>query len=187
MLNQLGATLSQSHDLSDEFIVNLYLFAPLHDIGKIGIPDEILLKPGRFSPEERLLMQGHVEKGCQILQDILEKFEISALPDTKMMIDIVKYHHEFLDGSGYPQGAKGENIPIAGRIIQVADIYDALTSVRPYKKKWSHEEALAELETMVQNGKIDSDCVRVIRENPEEFIAIAQIEDSFEVQNSDED
>ena len=101
------------------------------------------------------------------------------MPDTEMMIDIVKYHHEFLDGSGYPQGVKGEQIPIAGRIIQVADIYDALTSARPYKKKWSHEEALEELETMAKRGKIDSDCVRVISENPEEFKSISSIQDSY--------
>jgi HD-GYP domain-containing protein (c-di-GMP phosphodiesterase class II) len=170
--------LSQSHGLSDEFIINLSLFAPLHDIGKIQIPDEILLKPGRLEPDERRIMESHVEKGCQILQEILKNYELTGLPDTEMMIDIVKYHHEFLDGSGYPQGFKGEQIPIVGRIIQVADIYDALTSARPYKKEWSHEEALEELETMAKKGKIDSDCVRVIRENPEKFKSISSIQDS---------
>lgn len=169
--------LASAYGLTDEFIHNLYMFAPLHDIGKIGIPDEILLKPGPLDQNERQIMNGHVEKGIQILSEILNSYELRGLPDSEMMINIVKYHHEFLDGSGYPQGAKGDQIPLEGRIIQVADIFDALTSTRPYKKKWSYQQALDELESMVNAGKLDSACVDVIRQNPEEFKAIAEIQD----------
>lgn len=172
--------LASTYGLTDEFIHNLYLFAPLHDIGKIGIPDEILLKPGSFDEDERRIMQGHVEKGVQILEEILNSYELKGLPDSEMMINIIKYHHEFLDGSGYPEGASGDQIPVEGRIIQVADIFDALSSNRPYKRKWSYDAALEELEKMANAGKLDKACVQVIRDNPEEFKAIAALQDENE-------
>lgn len=148
--------------LTDEFVEHVYLFAPLHDIGKIGIPDKILLKPGPLDPEERKIMQTHVEKGVEMIKKILGDFNLQQLPDSKVMLNIVGCHHEFMDGSGYPKGLKGDEIPLEARIVTAADILDALVSKRPYKEGWSLDDALSELNKMVAGGKLDADCVAAI-------------------------
>jgi len=109
--------------------------SPMHDIGKIGIPDAILLKPGRFEPHEWEIMKTHAAIGAQLLEG-----DDSEL--MRMARDIALSHHEKWDGSGYPQGLAGEAIPQAGRIAALADVFDALTSVRPYKQAWSVEAAV---------------------------------------------
>jgi putative two-component system response regulator len=109
--------------------------APMHDIGKIGIPDEVLLKPGRLNSDEWAIMQKHVEYGVKILGQ--HSTDLLALA-----VEVAQYHHEKWDGSGYPQGVKGENIPLSARIVAIADVFDALTSERPYKKAWSVERAI---------------------------------------------
>ena len=109
--------------------------SPMHDVGKIGIPDAILLKPGKFEPGEWETMQTHAAIGAHILDD--GDSDLLQLAST-----IARSHHEKWDGSGYPQGLAGDAIPLAGRIVAVADVFDALTSVRPYKKAWSVEEAV---------------------------------------------
>ncbi len=112
--------------------------APLHDVGKIGISDTILLKPGKLTPEEFATMQNHTTIGARILarsrHPLLQKAE-----------EIARTHHERWDGSGYPQRLSGEAIPLAGRITAVVDVFDALTHVRPYKSAWTVEEAIAEI------------------------------------------
>lgn len=110
--------------------------APMHDIGKLATPDQVLLKPGRLEGDELDVMRGHAAAGAQILAD-------SDSPLLQMAADIAYSHHEHWDGSGYPRGLRGEQIPLAGRIVAVADVFDALTSVRPYKKAWSVDEARA--------------------------------------------
>ena len=147
------------HGLSDEFVEHVFLFAPLHDIGKIGIPDRILLKPGKLDPEERKFMETHVEKGVQIVDHILGDFSLSQLPDAAILRNIVGGHHEWIDGSGYPKKLAGDSIPIEARIVTAADIFDALTSQRPYKPAWSVAEACAELQKMADGKKLDPDCV----------------------------
>ncbi len=113
--------------------------APLHDIGKIGVPDAILLKPGRLTPEEFGVMKQHTVIGARILSG-------SRFPLLRIAEQIALTHHERWDGSGYPDGLAGEAIPLPGRILAIVDVFDALVSVRPYKRAWTHEEALAELE-----------------------------------------
>ncbi len=110
--------------------------SPMHDIGKIGIPDAILLKPGKFTPDEWEVMKSHASIGARLLDG--EETELMH-----MACAIAYTHHEKWDGSGYPQGLKGEAIPQAGRIAALADVFDALTSERPYKQPWPMEKALA--------------------------------------------
>jgi putative two-component system response regulator len=112
--------------------------APLHDIGKVAIPDRLLLKPGRFTKEEEEEMQRHTLIGESILRD--SQFDI-----LRMAEQIAAAHHERWDGSGYPRGLRGEEIPLPARIVAVADFYDALTHARPYKRAWTREEALEEI------------------------------------------
>lgn len=108
--------------------------APMHDVGKIGIPDYILLKPGRLTPEEFEIMKGHARLGYELLQG-------SGSAVLKAGAEIAYAHHEKFDGSGYPNRLAGEAIPLYGRIVAVADVFDALTSQRPYKKAWALEDA----------------------------------------------
>jgi HD-GYP domain-containing protein (c-di-GMP phosphodiesterase class II) len=164
--------LSPKYGLNDEWIEHIFMFASVHDIGKIGVPDSILCKPGRLTPEERVIMQRHVNLGVSILDRVLSDYELVNLRDTEMMRNIVAYHHEYLDGSGYPNGLAGEAIPLEARIATVADIFDALTSRRPYKTSWPVSEAIAELERMQQAGKLDPDCVTAVRENQDAFETI---------------
>ncbi|MFW5742376.1 MAG: HD-GYP domain-containing protein [Spirochaetota bacterium] len=118
-------------------------FAPLHDIGKIGIPDAILLKPGPLTPDERTVIEGHVDIGVQVIDRMEDELtRILNVPIMSTALDIIRGHHEWFDGSGYPSALAGEDIPIAGRITAIADVFDALTSRRPYKEPMSIDEAL---------------------------------------------
>lgn len=173
----IARELQQSHALSDEYIEHLYLFAPLHDIGKIGIPDRILLKPGPLDPEERQLMETHVQKGLEILERMVGEFGLEDLPDAAVMKNVVAGHHEKLDGSGYPKGLKGEAISLEARIIAVADVFDALTSHRHYKQAWSMDAALTELDHLVTSGQFDADCVAAVRRRRD---AVEAIRDRFQ-------
>lgn len=158
----IAHTIAPTHSLNDEFVEGVHLFAPMHDIGKIGIPDRILLKPGRLDPEERAMMMTHVEKGVEIIERIVGQKGERYFPESSLLRNIVHCHHEMLDGSGYPRGLKGKEIPIEARIVSVADIFDALTAKRPYKKEWSVDEAFAELQTLSEQGKLDEDCVHAL-------------------------
>lgn len=126
--------------ISEHFIAVLFKAAPLHDIGKVGIPDRILLKPGRLDSAEFKRMQSHTTIGYETLRAIRKQYGETDL--LKMGMDIAHTHHEKYDGSGYPRGLKGDEIPISAQITAIADVYDALTSKRIYKPPFSHENAL---------------------------------------------
>lgn len=159
-------------NLSDEFIESVYLFAPLHDIGKIGIPDHILLKPGLLTDEETKIMRTHVEKGTKIVERISVQVSKEVLLNSDILRNVVAGHHEFLDGSGYPLGSQGDDVPIEARIVTTSDIYDALTTRRPYKSAWTQEAALIELRKMQEAGKLDKDCVDALFANKDDLFRI---------------
>lgn len=131
---------SYATQIDQKFIETLFQTAPLHDIGKVGIPDYILLKKGKLTVEEFEIMKSHTTIGYNTLSSIREQY--GEMDFLNMGIDIAYCHHERFDGKGYPQGLKGEEIPLAARILSISDVYDALTTERVYKRAYSHEETL---------------------------------------------
>ncbi|WP_407569057.1 HD domain-containing phosphohydrolase [Deinococcus altitudinis] len=134
----MAASLGASLGLTSSELGHLRQGAYLHDLGKFSVPDEILKKPGKFTPEEWAIMKGHVQQGHDLAT------RIPGLPQD--LLDIIRSHHERWDGSGYPDGLSGTDIPLGARIFAVCDVYDALISERPYKHAWSPEEAVSEIE-----------------------------------------
>lgn len=135
-----------TEELSDEAIEELFKAAPLHDIGKVGIPDEILLKPSKLTPSEWEVMKTHTTIGESVLGAAETAINTNDNEDViTKAIRIAGGHHEHWDGSGYPRGLKGQEIPLEARIMSLADMYDALISERVYKKAWSHESAVKEI------------------------------------------
>ncbi len=137
-VGSIAGRIAQAMGLPAQQVMLLEQAAPLHDVGKIGVSDTILLKPGRLTEEEFALMKQHTHIGAQILSG-------SSSSLLQMAEEIALYHHERWDGNGY-MGLQGEAIPLSGRIVSVADVFDALTHDRPYKKAWSVSAALAEIE-----------------------------------------
>lgn len=166
----IATEVADIHGFNDEYIEQIFLFSPLHDIGKIAIPDRILLKPGRLDEEEFEIMKSHTTKGREIIKMMLSHFDMNDLYNGSMLLNIAQYHHEAINGLGYPVGLQGEEIPIEARIIAVADIFDALTSPRPYKEAWDNDTALAMLQEM-SGITLDPNCVNAMLNN------IGQIED----------
>jgi HD-GYP domain-containing protein (c-di-GMP phosphodiesterase class II) len=135
--------------------------AALHDIGKIAIPDTILNKPGGLTDDEFTLVQGHVALGSEIL---------APVPFPPEVIEAVRFHHEKWNGTGYPHHLVGDSIPLVARIIAVADVYDALTSNRPYRPAWSHERALDHMRSEVGkhfNAEVFAAFEAALEENPQ--------------------
>ncbi len=127
-------------DLTDDLVDILYKSAPLHDVGKIGIPDRILLKPGPLNADERAKMETHAELGRKAIAAAEQ--HLGSSPFLRVAAEIAHTHHERWDGTGYPRGLKGAEIPLSGRIMAIADVYDALVSKRVYKKPMPHHEAV---------------------------------------------
>lgn len=117
-------------------------------------------------------MQTHVDKGVQIIDRIVGTGEHRRLPDSTVLRNIVHCHHEYLDGSGYPRGLRGDAVPVEARIVTVADIFDALTAGRPYKQVWSPTDALGELDRMVAAGQLDPACVQAVHDHLEQILTI---------------
>jgi putative nucleotidyltransferase with HDIG domain len=136
--DKLGMSTKDKHQL--------YLAAMLHDIGKIGVPDDLLNRPGKLSEEEMERVRSHVQVGASMIEMLGEMHPI---------VPLIRHHHECWDGSGYPDGLRGEQIPLVSRIIAVADMYDAMTSDRPYRKRRSHQFAVDEI-LAASGTKIDA-------------------------------
>jgi putative two-component system response regulator len=156
----------QADTLTPEYILTLYQTSPLHDIGKVGIPDSILLKPGRLSDAEFQIMKTHTVIGGTTLSSLAEKNPGVAY--FKMAADIAMYHHERFNGTGYPAGLKGSEIPLCARIVALADVYDAIVSKRVYKHAYDHDVARGII--LDERGK---------HFDPEVVDAFAQAEDDF--------
>jgi putative two-component system response regulator len=129
-----------ANEIDDSFIETIFKASPLHDIGKVGIPDSILLKPGKLTDEEFAVMKTHVQIGYETLAKVGEQYGRNEF--LEMGMDIALYHHEKWDGSGYNEGLFGEKIPLSARIMAISDVYDALRSKRVYKEAYSHEKSL---------------------------------------------
>jgi len=151
-----------------EFIRLIHLTSPLHDIGKVGIPDSVLLKAGRLSDREFEIMKTHASLGAQTLDAALRMFP--GVRFLEMARDIAASHHEHFDGSGYPEGLRGDQIPLCGRIVALADVYDALTSKRVYKAAFAHDVAKSMI--AAESGKhFDPDVVAAFLRSEDRFIA----------------
>lgn len=146
------------------FAEQLVHAAPMHDIGKIGIPDQVLLKPGKLDEEELATMRTHPQLGA----DILDK---STSPLIKLAYTVALYHHEKWDGTGYPYGLKGEDIPIEARIVAIADVFDALLSKRPYKEAWPIDKVVEEIKSQ-SNRHFDPAVVEALLNCLPDLIAI---------------
>ena len=154
-VGRTAALLAKQLGLSADTVEHLRYAAPLHDVGKIGIPDAVWLKPGRLTEHERAMLEQHTEMGARILSG-------SRSPILRLAEQIARTHHERFDGTGYPHGLAGDAIPLAGRITAVADVFDVLAHPRPHKKAWPLEQAVEEI--VAQSGKqFDPEVVAAFR------------------------
>jgi len=163
----IACQLAQRYDFDDQFVEHVFLFSPLHDLGKISIPDRILFKPGSLSEQEFEIMKTHAQRGRDIIDSLLSNYGLDSIGYVRVLRNIAQYHHEAVDGTGYPEGLRASQIPIEARIVAVADIFDALTSRRPYKEAWSNDRAFAKLRELA-GEKLDRDCVEALVEQREE-------------------
>jgi putative two-component system response regulator len=141
LAQHIAAKTNREHPLEPGYAHMIYLTSPLHDIGKVAIPDHVLLKPGRLSDHEFEIMKTHAALGAQTLDAAVKEHPDASF--LRMAREIAATHHERWDGTGYPNGLKGEQIPLCGRVVALADVYDALTSKRVYKGAFSHDIAKA--------------------------------------------
>ncbi len=167
------SALADKYDLKDDYIEHIFMFSPLHDIGKIGIPDGILMKPGKLDHKEMEIMKSHTVKGREIIDEIVNNFGLEGIDYVNILRNIAEFHHESVNGSGYPSGKMGDEIPLEARVVAVADVFDALTSQRPYKAAWTNDAAFETLEQLA-GEKLDQDCVNALFDNIEEIEKIQQ-------------
>ena len=166
---RLQQTAQFTDEIDNEYIRLIYETSPLHDIGKVAIPDCILLKPGRLTDREFALMKTHTLRGAETLQAAIDQFP--SVRFLEMAREIAMSHHERWDGSGYPEGLVGDAIPLSARILALADVYDALTSKRVYKDAYGHDIARAMI-VQDSGSHFDPDVVEAFLAEEQEFIAI---------------
>ena len=162
-----------SSQIDSTFVDNVYRSSPLHDIGKVGIPDAILLKPGRLTVNEFETMKQHAAIGAKALKEVIEQGTCGQF--FEMATDIAQFHHEHFDGSGYPNGLRGTDIPLAARIVALADVFDALTSPRVYKPAFTPEIARQMIENEA-GSHFDPIVVEAFLTRFDEFLQICQID-----------
>jgi putative two-component system response regulator len=165
-IGYFAGAIARAMELDPPLVATLTAAAPMHDIGKIGIPDSILLKPGKFTPSEREIMERHTDIGADILRDAQDEFTENARL-------IALTHHEKWNGTGYPARLIGEAIPLCGRIVAVADVFDALTSRRPYKEPFSIEESF-EIMRQGRGSHFDPEVLDAFFYTQDEIIEIKQ-------------
>ena len=173
LAERLRSTGIYQDELTLRAIENIVKAAPLHDIGKVGIPDEILKKPGSLTNDEWETMKTHANLG----REVLNAAKLKDAKNTHVLdaaIKIAGAHHENWDGSGYPLGLKGLEIPLAARLMSLADTYDALVNERVYKKKWSHDEACSEI-TRLKGVRFDPHIVEAFIQEKENFMRISEL------------
>jgi len=167
--DELSRSARYCDQIDADYVRTLYLTSPLHDIGKVGIPDNVLLKPGRLNPAEFEIMKQHALIGSQTLEAALDAYPSAQF--LRFARDIALTHHERFDGTGYPNHIQGEAIPLCGRIVALADVYDALTTKRVYKPAYSHEKARSII--MESSGlSFDPNIVEAFLNRENDFISI---------------
>lgn len=161
-LHVLATEMNGAHGFGPGFADEVAVFGAMHDIGKVGVPDYVLLKPGRFESGEWEVMKTHVEKGTALVRRMIDELQLQDAPGVATLRAGVECHHEYLDGSGYPNGLYGDEIPLTARMVTTADIFDALTHYRPYKRPWLVDDAYDHLSGLA-GGKLDRDCVSALK------------------------
>ena len=158
-------------EVTHEFIETIARAAALHDVGKVGIPDSILMKPGKLSDPEFEIMKSHTMIGAELLEGLRKNFGDFSM--IAMGVDVAMGHHEWWEGSGYPLGRKGRDIPLSARILGICDVYDALTSNRVYKDAWSHEKTEKTMRE-AKGRQFDPDLVEIFFENCEDLFLVRE-------------
>ncbi len=177
LAERLGEEGPYAQIVDERFLADLYLSTPLHDIGKVGIPDVILLKPGQLTPKEFAIMQRHSLIGADALEAAAAHMASGGF--LRMAIDIARYHHERFDGSGYPVGLARSAIPLPARIVALADVYDALTSVRVYKNAFDPEVAQSMI--VEQTGRhFDPVIVEAFNDRKDNFLLVSRQTETVE-------
>ncbi|MDH5302442.1 MAG: response regulator [Gammaproteobacteria bacterium] len=177
LASQMSLLPAYADVIDQQFVDNIFAASPLHDIGKVGVPDDVLLKPGKLTPEEWVQMRRHTSIGADTLKEVDRLHPGNGF--IRMGIEIAESHHERWDGTGYPNGLQGEQIPLAARIVAIADVYDALRSKRSYKDGFSHEKSCAII-LEGRGGQFDPAIVDLFEQLATEF---ARIREQFEDEN----
>lgn len=167
---RIAATGIDDPEMTPEYLEALELIVSAHDIGKIGIADEILLKPGNLTRGEMFVIQGHAAAGAAIVEDLVIDLQLEHWSFVSMLRAVVRHHHERCDGSGYPDRLRGKQIPFAARITAVADVFDALVTGRPYKRAWTAQEAMGYLSRHA-GSQFDETCVRAFLHRADEIVS----------------